>query len=78
VLRAIGRVADAAGRYVALGDGLSYEAAVLLTAATPTDDSTTVQDLGVTWRSPRAAIVESLLAGGAADGRHQQRRDPAP
>lgn len=78
VLRAIGRVADAAGRYVALGDGLSYEAAVLLTAATPTDDSATVRDLGVTWRSPRAAIVESLLAGGGADGRHQQRRDPAP
>ncbi|MEE2851202.1 MAG: NAD-dependent epimerase/dehydratase family protein [Actinomycetota bacterium] len=78
VLRAIGRLADFVGRYVALGDGLSYEAAVLLTAATPTDDSKTVQDLGVTWRSPRAAIVESLLAGGRADGRHQQGRDPAP
>lgn len=78
VLRAIGRVADVVGRYIALGDGLSYEAAVLLTAATPTDDSKTVQDLGVTWRSPKAAIVESLFSGGRADGRHQQDRDPAP
>ena len=78
VLRAIGRLADAVGRYVPLGDGLSYEAAVLLTAATPTDDSKTVQDLGVRWRSPRSAIVESLLAGGRADGRHQQGGDPPP
>lgn len=77
LLRVIGRVADAAGRYVALGDGFSYEAALLLTAATPTYDSKTMHDLGVTWRSPRAAIVESVLAGGRADRRDQQGSYPA-
>jgi nucleoside-diphosphate-sugar epimerase len=76
LLRGIGRLADAAGRYVALGDGLSYEAAVLLTAATPTDDSQTVGDLGITWRCPKAAIVESLLAGGIDNRRPQQSSDP--
>lgn len=75
LLRGIGRLADAAGRYVALGDGLSYEAALLLTAATPTDDSKTVGELGITWRSPKAAIVESLRVG-RGDGRDQQLRDP--
>ncbi|GFG98611.1 NAD-dependent epimerase/dehydratase family protein [Mycobacterium timonense] len=75
LLRGVGRLADVAGRYVALGDGLSYEAALLLTAATPTDDSKTVGDLGITWRSPKAAIVESLRVG-RGDGRDQQLRDP--
>ncbi|ORW93186.1 dehydrogenase [Mycobacterium szulgai] len=60
LLCAAGRLGDIAGRYVALGDGLTYEAAMLLTAATPTDDSRTLQDLGMTWRCPKAAIVESL------------------
>lgn len=76
LLRGVGRLADVAGRYVPLGDGLSYEAAMLLTAATPTDDSKTLQDLGMTWRCPKAAIVESLRMG-RGDGRRQQLRDPA-
>ena len=62
-------------RYVPLGDGLSYEAALLLTAATPTDDSTTLQDLGMSWRSPRAAIVESV-AGDETDRGGEQLGDP--
>lgn len=74
-LRGVGRLADVAGRYIALGDGLSYEAALLLTAATPTDDSKTVDDLGIAWRSPKAAIVESLRVR-RGDGRDQQLRDP--
>ncbi|MDN5759668.1 MAG: NAD-dependent epimerase/dehydratase family protein [Tomitella sp.] len=60
VFRGMGRLSDVAGRYVAIADGLSYEAALLLTAATPTDDSATVRDLGITWRHPRAAIVDSV------------------
>jgi hypothetical protein len=43
-----------------LGDGLSYEAALLLTSATPTDDSQTLADLGLTWRSPRQSIIDSI------------------
>lgn len=59
--RMIGRVADTCGRVVPLGDGLSYEAAMLLTAATPTDDARTLADLGLDgWRSPQAAIIASL------------------
>ncbi|OBI44299.1 dehydrogenase [Mycobacterium kyorinense] len=75
VFRGIGRLADVAGRYLTLADGLSYEAAMLLTAATPTDDSKTLRELGITWRCPKAAIVESLRAG-RGDGRRQQLRDP--
>lgn len=65
LLRATGRVADVAGRYVPLGDGLSYEAAALLTAATPTDDTTTLRELGISWRPPAAAIIESLRPNAA-------------
>lgn len=59
--RMIGRMADICGRVIPLGDGLSYEAAMLLTAATPTDDARTLADLGLDgWRSPQAAIIASL------------------
>ncbi|MGV0835497.1 NAD-dependent epimerase/dehydratase family protein [Mycolicibacterium thermoresistibile] len=60
VFRAFGRLSDAVGQVVPVGDGLSYEAAMLLTAATPTDDSTTRRDLGISWRSPVEAIRESF------------------
>ncbi|MCF6387471.1 NAD-dependent epimerase/dehydratase family protein [Mycobacterium sp. MBM] len=61
VFRSIGRMADICGRVAPLGDGLSYEAAMLLTAATPTDDARTLTDLGLSsWRSPQAAIIASL------------------
>ncbi|MCK0175276.1 NAD-dependent epimerase/dehydratase family protein [Mycolicibacterium sp. F2034L] len=59
-MRALGRVSDAAGRYVSLGDGLSYEAALLLTAATPVDDSRTCAELDIHWRDPKGAIIASL------------------
>jgi uncharacterized protein YbjT (DUF2867 family) len=62
IFRTAGRVGDVVGRFVPLGDGLSYEAALLLTAATPTDDSATLADLGMMWRSPADAIVESFTA----------------
>ncbi len=58
--RGIGRLCDVVGAVTPLGDGLSYEAALLLTAATPTDDSKTLADLGLTWRSPRASIIDSI------------------
>lgn len=57
---ALGRIADALGGVVRLGDGFSYEAAMLLTAATPTDDSFTLRELGMTWRPPQQAILASL------------------
>lgn len=61
LFRGMGRVSDIAGRMLPLGDGLSYEAAMLLTSATPTDDAATLADLGLPgWSSPQAAIIASL------------------
>ncbi|WP_299562283.1 NAD-dependent epimerase/dehydratase family protein [uncultured Mycolicibacterium sp.] len=58
--RAVGRIADLVAPVLPLGDGLSYEAAVMLTAATPTDDSQTRAELGIAWRDPVQAIKESF------------------
>ncbi len=60
MFRGISIVGEALSGVVDLGDGLTYEAALLLTAATPTDDSATIEDLGITWRSPVDAIVASF------------------
>lgn len=60
VFRGLSRVGDVLGAIVPMGDGLSYEAALLLTAATPTDDTATLADLGMTWRSPVDAIIASF------------------
>lgn len=60
LFRAAGRAADLAGRFVPLGAEFSYEAAWLLTSATPTDDSATLSDLGLSWRSPTEAIIASF------------------
>ncbi|MGB8406236.1 MAG: NAD-dependent epimerase/dehydratase family protein [Mycobacterium sp.] len=60
LFRGIGRLADFAGKWLPLADGLSYEAAMLLTAAVPTDDSLTLSDLGLTWRDPRESIIDSF------------------
>jgi nucleoside-diphosphate-sugar epimerase len=60
LFRALGWIADQGARVMPLGDGLSYEAALLLTSATPTDDARTLADLGLkSWRSPRQAIIAS-------------------
>ncbi|QEN15201.1 NAD-dependent epimerase/dehydratase family protein [Mycolicibacterium sp. ELW1] len=62
LFRGISRIGDVLGGIVPMGDGLTYEAALLLTAATPTDDTATLGDLGMTWRSPTDAIVTSFPA----------------
>jgi nucleoside-diphosphate-sugar epimerase len=68
LLRGLGRLSDVIGRYVPLADGLSYEAAMLLTAGIPTDDSATLRDLDMRWRDPREAIVASFGGHGAGSG----------
>ncbi|MCL2534823.1 MAG: NAD-dependent epimerase/dehydratase family protein [Nocardiaceae bacterium] len=60
VFRGFGRVADALAPVLPMSAGLSYEAAWLLTSATPTDDSRTLSELGLTWRSARAALSASV------------------
>lgn len=71
-LLAAARVADVAARLAPVPAGLSYEAATLLVAGTPTDDSVTLSELAMTWRSPRDAIVASFGAHAAL----QQFGDP--
>ncbi|NOP94934.1 MULTISPECIES: NAD-dependent epimerase/dehydratase family protein [Mycolicibacterium] len=61
VFRGIGWCSDLLGGVLPLGDGISHEAALLLTAATPTDDRSTLTDLGIdAWRSPQAAMLASF------------------
>ena len=76
VFRGIGRIADSLGRFQPLAEGLSLEAAKLLTAAVPTDDSATLADLGLRWRRPEEAIVDSVRAALSRAG--QQLGDPRP
>ena len=58
--RALGRIADVAGRVLPVSSGFSYEAAQLITAAIPTDDGQTLSELGLHWRSPREAIIATF------------------
>jgi nucleoside-diphosphate-sugar epimerase len=60
IFRGVSRIGDVLGGIVPMGDGLTYEAALLLTAATPTDDSATLADFDMTWRSPVDAIITSF------------------
>jgi nucleoside-diphosphate-sugar epimerase len=60
LFRGVSRLGEALGGIVSMGDGLTYEAALLLTAATPTDDTATLRDFAIAWRSPTDAIVASF------------------
>ena len=60
VFRLVGRLSDLAASVLPLGSGFSYEAAQLITAAIPTDDSETLRELGLTWRSASEAIVATF------------------
>lgn len=60
VFRLVGRLSDLAASVLPLGSGFSYEAAQLITAAIPTDDTETLRDLGLTWRSATEAIIATF------------------
>ena len=68
MFRSIGRISDLLSGIVPLGAGLSYEAAQLITAAIPMDDSATRRDLGLQWRSPSDAICATFGATTASHG----------
>jgi dihydroflavonol-4-reductase len=65
MFRGMGRMGDLLNRVLPLGSTFSFEAAQLVTAAVPTDDSRTLVDLGITWRSARKAIIETYQRRGA-------------
>ncbi|MCQ4119548.1 NAD-dependent epimerase/dehydratase family protein [Rhodococcus tibetensis] len=60
VVRFLGRLADAVGKHTAVSPGFSYEAAWLLTSATPTDDFRTRAELGLDWRPARDALASTF------------------
>ena len=60
VFRGLGRLSDAVNRVLPIGGAFSYEAAQLITAAIPTDDSLTLSELGLQWRSPIDAIIATF------------------
>ncbi len=63
MFRLMGRASDAMASVLPLGSAFSFEAAQLITAAIPTDDSATLRELDMTWRSP----VEAIRATFAVD-----------
>lgn len=67
VFRGLGRLADAVSRVLPIGGAFSYEAAQLITAGIPTDDSLTLTELGLQWRSPVDAIVATFTGRGSSD-----------
>lgn len=60
VFRRLGKVVDVIGRWIPVSGGFSGEAAEFLTAAVPTDDTRTLADLELQWRSPAEAIVATF------------------
>ncbi len=66
MFRVLGRLSDLVSSIVPLGSGFSYEAAQLITAAIPTDDSETLRDLNLVWRSARDAIIATFATGAVA------------
>jgi len=59
MFQAMGRIGDLLNLVLPLGSTFSYEAAQLVTAAIATDDSRTLADLGIRWRPPREAILQT-------------------
>jgi UDP-glucose 4-epimerase len=59
-IRGIGRVSDLLARWLPMTPSFSYEAAWLLTAMCPTDDSRTHSELGVHWRPVEDTLAASI------------------
>lgn len=64
--RALGKVSDRLAAVLPIGAAFGYEAAQLITAAVPTDDSSTLSELGLRWRSPVEAIISTFAKNNAA------------
>ncbi|MDQ2721996.1 MAG: NAD-dependent epimerase/dehydratase family protein [Actinomycetota bacterium] len=59
-MKALGRACDLAAKVLPVSPGISYEAVWLLTTATPTDDSRTLTELGLSWRPVRQALLDTF------------------
>lgn len=73
MLTGLGRGLDALKRVKRFDYPMTYEAALAMTSAVPTDDSATLADLGVTWRDPADTLRDAarwLLHEGLLQPRH--------
>ena len=61
VLRAAGRLVDAAVRFIPIPVGLTHESSIYLTQWVPTDDQPVFDELGVTYRDVKETIADTLL-----------------
>lgn len=61
VLRAAGRLVDAAVRFVPIPLGLTHESSVYLTQWVPTDDQPVFDELGITYRDVKETIADTLV-----------------
>ena len=68
--RGLALVLEKLGTVLPVPAVLTHDAAMMLTSMQPTDDSRTVEELGVTFRPAREALLQSFTgaAGGAAPG----------
>jgi len=72
-MTALGRFLDGAKRLRDFDYPLTYEAALYMTSAVPTDDTATLDDLGVTYRPTTETLADAtrwLIAAGHLDARH--------
>ena len=72
-LKAFGRLLDALKRIKTFDYPMTYEAALAMTSAVPTDDSATLAELGITFRPPADALRDAsawLLSIGELDPSH--------
>ena len=60
VLRAAGRLVDAAVRFVPIPVGLTHESSVYLTQWVPTDDQPVFDELGITYRDVKGTIADTM------------------
>ncbi len=58
---AIGRVSDLLATRLSVSSAFSYEAAWLMTTRCPTDDSRTLDELGVTWRPTYETLRDTVV-----------------
>ncbi|MCC5951446.1 MAG: NAD-dependent epimerase/dehydratase family protein [Acidimicrobiia bacterium] len=75
-LTGLGRTLDALKRFRSFDYPMTYEAALAMTCAVPTDDSATLADLGLAWRAP-ADTFRDAVAWLLAEGHLRPKDAPA-
>jgi hypothetical protein len=80
-LTTLGRTLDLLKKVRSFDYPMTYEAALAMTSGVPTDDSATLDALGVRWRAPEDTFRDAaswLLAVGELEPRHVPALSPLP